>query len=154
VPSYSFPITTETAKALEQYGPLLPVTLTVPVLRKQYLASLGLTADRSKQGFALIDTGAALSAVDDRVMSELEIPVLNQMETATPHGTGLSNMYNASASFHDLAMLDVHLDDVLGCYLGDFEEGRPEIIMLLGRDILRNLVLTYDGPNDRVTIHT
>lgn len=85
-------------------------------------------------------------------MQELEIPILEQMDTTTPHGPGSSNVYNASASFAPIGKLDVTLEGVLGCYLGERQEGEPEIIMLLGRDLLRNLVVLYDGPNARVTV--
>jgi len=151
VPSYEFPSEGQ-PNFLEQYGPLLPVRLTVPVKRKRYLEQHGFEPHASKTGYALIDPGATVSAVHDRVMQELEIPVLDQTGTNTPHGPGLSNIYNASLSFAEMGMLDVPLEGVLGCYLGEPEIGEPEIIMLLGRDLLRHFVMSYDGPNARMTI--
>jgi hypothetical protein len=151
VPSFTFP-PDRSLSHLEELGPLLPVTITVPVRLKKYLEAHGFEAHPSRHGYALIDTGAALSAVDDRVIRELEIPILEQMDTTTPHGPGSSNVYNASASFSPIGKLDVPLEGVLGCYLGEPQEGEPEIIMLLGRDLLCNLVVVYDGPNARVTI--
>ena len=151
MPSFTFP-PDRSLPYLEDLGPLLPVTITVPVRLKQYLEAHGFEAHPSRHGYALIDTGAALSAVDDRVMQELEIPILEQMDTTMPHGPGSSNVYNASASFAPIGKLDVTLEGVLGCYLGERQEGEPEIIMLLGRDLLRNLVVLYDGPNARVTV--
>jgi hypothetical protein len=151
--SVIFPSEGQLHLTLEQTGPLIRVSITVPVLRKRYLEANGLTPHPSINGFALVDTGAGLSAVDDRVMSELEIPPVNDMETITPHGLSVSNMYNASANFSDFGMVDISLEGCLGCYLGESLPEEPRIIMLLGRDLLRRFVLTYDGPAGRATIH-
>lgn len=139
---------------LEDVGPLLPVTLTVPIPRKRYLEQRGLKADAQWSGYALIDTGAAVSGVSERVMRQLEIPSIDEVETTTPHGEGWSRTYNASASFPDIDLPDVPLEHVLGCYLGEPQPGGREIGMLRGRDLLRGLVVTYDGPNSRVVVTT
>jgi hypothetical protein len=131
---------------------LIPVSVSVPIRLQEYLLSHGYEPHPSKQGFALVDTGASISAVDDRVMLALDIPPVNQMETQTPHGLGFSNLYNASASLPEIGLPAVALDRCLGSYLGEpFEDG-TEIIMLIGRDILRRCVLTYDGPNGQATL--
>jgi len=151
--SVLFPSDEHPHLTLEQSGPLISVSITVPVLRKRYLEANGFIPHASIDGYALIDTGAGLSAVDDRVMSELEIPPVNDMETITPHGLSVSNMYNASVSFSEFGLLDIPLEGCLGCYLGEFLPEEPRIIMLLGRDLLRSFVLTYDGPAGRATIN-
>lgn len=151
MPSFTFPPEPD-RDLLEALGLLLPVTLTVPVPLKRYLENQGFEPHAAKSGYALVDTGAAMSAVADRVMQELDIPPLEQRETMTPHGIGYSKTYNASASFPTLSYMDVVLEGASGSYLGEAEDGQPELIMLIGRDLLRHLVIHYDGPNGRATI--
>jgi hypothetical protein len=155
VPSFTFPHDAKrTISDLEIFGPLVPVSITAPITRKNYLEQHGLEPHPSVQGYALIDTGASTSAIDDRVMRVLEIPILDEMPTVTPHGESFSNVYNASISFHGLELLDIPLEGALGCYFGEFATDAPKIIMLLGRDLLRRFTLHYDGPQSQVTITT
>jgi hypothetical protein len=141
------------ADELEYYGALIQVRLTVPLQRKFFLLERGLPSDHVVPGMALIDTGASVSAVDDGVMAELDIPALDLAETFSPHGLASSNVYNASAVFPQIDSAGIELSHVLGCSLRHqaVAFGRP-VVMLLGRDLLRNRVLTYDGRTGRVIV--
>lgn len=142
-----------TPSELELFGALIEVELTVPVPLKQFLKSEGFPPHKTVRGYALIDTGAGVSAVDETVMAELQIPELDGIETLTPHGLARSNVYNASACFPQLRRDDVELDHVIGCFLRPaLAEAGIDVLMLIGRDLLRQMQLTYDGRTGIVTL--
>jgi hypothetical protein len=151
---YSFPhIGLDGSGLLEETGPLVAVEITVPLKLKRFLEGQGLAPYSTRSGFALIDTGAGASAIDDSVFAEMEIPSVDSVLTRTPHGLGSSKVYNASASFPSLGLFEMPLHRVLGCDVRNLTDAGQDIIMLPGRDILRNFVVVYDGPRSNVTIH-
>ena len=151
---YSFPHKDDGGLGLlEETGPLIEVDISAPIDLQEYLAENGLPPFSTRSGYALIDTGAYSSAVDESIFRELEILVVDATDTLTPHGWGRSNMFNAAASFPSLGLYQVPLDLVLGCHIRTQTRAGQDVIMLLGRDILRNFVMVYDGPHSSVTIH-
>lgn len=81
---------------LSETGPLVAVEIGVPSALKQHLAAGGLAVPSAVSGFALVDTGAFASAVDESIFASLGVPPIDEIRTATPHGTGKSNVYPAS----------------------------------------------------------
>jgi hypothetical protein len=155
VSEFEFSYKSQTDADLLSYdGPVIPVTVTAPMLLRTYLRDHGLPAFPVSRGLALIDTGAAVSAVDESVMIELGIPAIGAAASQTPHGFAELNMYNASADFSGIDVYGVTLKRVLGGHFRTATDTGLDVIMLVGRDILRNLVVTYDGPRSRVTIQT
>jgi|SRR6185312_6474522 len=150
---YNFPhLGLDGSDLLEETGPLVSVEITVPLKLKRFLEEQGLAPYSTRSGFALIDTGAGGSAIDDSVFAEMEIPSVDSAFTRTPHGLAPSLVYNASASFPSLGLFEIPLHRVLGCDIRNLTDAGQDIIMLLGRDILRDLVMVYDGPRSNVTI--
>jgi hypothetical protein len=135
-------------------GPLVRVSITAPTRLIDILHERQMPPYAVLHGLALIDTGAAVSAVDVSVFEELDIPAVDTMLTRTPHGLADLNLYNASACLTDLAMDRVPLDRVPGGHFRSPTESGPDVIMLLGRDVLRQLKFTYDGPKSRITLET
>jgi hypothetical protein len=150
---YSFPhVGVDGSDLLEESGPLVAVEITVPLKLKRFHEEQGLAPYSTRSGFVLIDTGAGGSAIDDSVFAEMEIPSVDSAFTRTPHGLAPSLVYNASASFPSLGLFEIPLHRVLGCDIRNLTDAGQDIIMLLGRDILRDLVMVYDGPRSNVTI--
>jgi hypothetical protein len=142
-----------TPESLLVNGALIEVVLTVPLPLKQYLEREGLPAQPAVRGFGLIDTGAGVSGVEERVMVELGIPSLESIETLSPHGVSDSNVYNASITLPQFGGRSVPLEQVIGCYLGD--QALPQgarLILLLGRDLLKDMAVYYDGKRGRFTV--
>lgn len=151
--TFDFPHRPEAAGSLEDTGPLIEVEITVPIDLQEYLREHGITPCSTRHGYALIDTGAFKSAIERTVFDELEIPVVGFPPTSTPHGEGISESFNAAASFPSISLYNVPLDLVLGAHVRTPTRDGKEIIMLLGRDILRHMVMVYDGPRSHVTLH-
>lgn len=122
---------TSTARLLAAAGPYLPVALGTP----------GGPADKSVA--ALIETGASVSAVDRALAGELGLRLIDRRPA------------RGSAA----ALLDIYLGrlvipatgrDTLEAFVA-LELG-PHWPLVLGRDVLTGLVMTYDGVNGIVTV--
>jgi len=135
-------------------GPLIEVHITAPLPLVSYLADNDLPPYAVSSGMALIDTGAAVSVVDENAVMSLDIPKIDVISTQTAHGVKEMRRYNASVSFPDLQLHHVPLILAPGGFIQTSTTNGLNVIMLLGRDILRRLIVTYDGPHSRMTVRT
>jgi len=128
-------------------GPLVEVEITGPIPMLRFREKHGLTPFPVARGLALLDTGAAVSAVDVSVFNELEIPSVTSEIVRTAHGLSELDRYNASVRFTQLDNHSQPLDLVMGGHFGyELSDGRA-LIMLVGRDLLQRGELRYNGPN-------
>ena len=137
---------------LTETGPLVAVEIGVPLALKQHLAEQGLAVPAPQSGFALVDTGAFATAVDESIFTALGVPPIDKVPTGTPHGAGRSNVYPASVTFPGMNVTDMPMERVIGCQLRWKTREDKEIIMLLGRDLLQYFLLVYNGPSSDVTL--
>lgn len=151
--SFEFPHSAEGAGTLEETGPLIEVEIGVPLELQDYLRSEGITPLSTRSGYAIIDTGAYASAIDEEILAELEILPIGFKETTSAHGAALSRLFHAVASFPSISLHNVNLRRVLGAHVRTPTRDGKEIIMLVGRDILRHMVMVYDGPRSHVMLH-
>jgi len=137
---------------LQETGPLVAVEIGIPDILKKHLAEKGEAIPPPLSGYALVDTGAFATAVDDSIFTSLGIPPIDQIPTGTAHGEGKSNVYPASVSFPGMNVKELPMERVVGCKLKWKTNDDKEIIMLLGRDLLRWFLLIYNGLNSDVTL--
>jgi hypothetical protein len=135
-------------------GPVIEVAISAPVPLLSYLRDNHFPAFPIIRGLAMIDTGASTSVLEEDVMIELDIPFLKTIWTDTIHGTAETRCFNASAGFPGLQLSDVPLRYVPGGNVRGTTNLGGDVIMLLGRDLLQGLAVTYDGPNSKVKIST
>ena len=138
--------------SLSDDGPVIPVLLTAPTTLVNFLAELDAPPYQTMSGYALIDTGAERSGVDETAMSALQIPSVGSEPFLTTHGVANLKVYNLSASLPDIHPELIELKRAPGGLVDHQPVLGRKIIMLLGRDLLRHFVLTYDGPNATVTL--
>lgn len=84
---------------LNETGPLVAVEIGVPAALKQHLAAGGLAIPAPVSDFALVDTGAFATAVDESVFAAIGVPPMDKIPTDTPHGAGTSNVYPSKRQF-------------------------------------------------------
>lgn len=90
---------------------------------------------------ALIDTGAAESMIDQDVADQLALPLIDKQPFATAAGNQALNIYMAIITIQQLGISEA----------GRFgaakmrDNGAPHRV-LIGRPLLRHLVMIYDGP--------
>jgi hypothetical protein len=142
----------EHGHTLNETGPLVAVEIGVPAALKQHLAEKGIPIPAPIAGFALVDTGAFATAVDESIFADLGVSPIDEIPTDSPHGAGKSNVYPASVTFPGMAVTDMPMERVVGCKLKWKTKDDKEIVMLLGRDLLRWFLLVYNGPSSDVTL--
>jgi hypothetical protein len=139
-------------RTLTETGPLVAVEVGIPDALKQHLSGKGLPVPAPVAGFALVDTGASSTAVDNSVFTALGVAHINEIDTDTPHGSGRSKIYPASVTFPGMNVHELRMEQLIGCQLKWKTKDDKEIIMLLGRDLLAWFVFIYNGPGSEITL--
>ena len=139
-------------RTLNETGALVSVEIGIPTALKQYLSEKGAAIPPAIAGFALVDTGAFATAVDESVFISLGVSHIDEISTDTAHGAGKSNVYPANVSFPGMNVTDMPMERVIGCKLKWKTRDEKEIIMLLGRYLLQYFLFVYNGPSSDVTL--
>jgi predicted aspartyl protease len=126
-------------------GPLVSVEISLPAALKAHLSEKGLPIPPPQSGFALIDTGAFATAVDQTIFDALGVQPIDTIETSTPHGVDQSPVYPATVTFPGLDLNEMPMERIVGCHLKWQNAESKEVIMLLGRDLLQYFLMVYNG---------
>ena len=134
------------AIALHQRGPALQVNVTIEANAGKGLAAQGKTLPPPKVGLALIDTGATGTCIDEQAAQELGLPVIDvAMMTSATHKDQQCKVYPVQISIP--GMLTLNSPRTIGAALA------PQgLLVLIGRDVLRNCCLFYNGPMGQITL--
>lgn len=96
---------------------------------------------------ALIDTGAYQSCIDEDLAQQLQRPLINQAQSSGVHGPGMLNVYLAYISIPLLGTTQA------GQFIGaKLNAGGQPHKALIGRMLLRDTLLVYDGRHGTVRI--
>lgn len=100
----------------------------------------------------MIDTGAAVSAIQEQALTGLGIAPINSVPVSTPSGDSHMFIYPARVSFPGLDVTPHALSTFAGCQLDWITPDGRNLIMLLGRDVLAEFLMVYNGRNGTVTL--
>ena len=105
-------------------------------------------------GLALIDTGATLSAVDATVVQQLGVQPVGLANVGTAGGQQQQATYPARFTFPGTGLPNIDFGQLLGANLtGQIVAAHQQpLIALLGRDILQQFILIYNGPVGMFTL--
>ena len=131
---------------LQRVGPSLPVQIAIPDRLASIYADNGQAIPTPREGFALFDTGASATCVDESVLRGLGLEPIQTAGISTPSGRSEANAYACALYFPGNPLPDMELSFVLGVQLQN--QGYSALI---GRDLLRDMILIYDGPGARIT---
>jgi hypothetical protein len=96
---------------------------------------------------ALIDTGANLNAIDDAWARQFQLPIVDQASVSGISGPVTLNVYFARIRIDALGISQ------LGRFTGvHLQSGGQSHMALLGRELLKDCHLAYDGPTGSVVI--
>ncbi len=129
-------------------GPMLDVVVEVQPALAQAMQKAGKRIPDPLRGLALVDTGASASAVDDGIAKEL---LIQPVGTHALHGVGGAQShfrYPVRLRFPGSRMPDLVDRIVFGADLASQKipaYPNQRMIVLLGRDILKDFVLIYHG---------
>ena len=133
-------------KHLERVGPRLPVEISLSgALASQYTKGHH-KIPQPASGFALFDSGASSTCVDESILSQLGLMAQDTIDISTPSGRSKRSRYTAKVSFPGCPLPDIDPAIVIGLELRN-----QGYIALLGRDLMRHMIMIYDGPGARVT---
>ena len=130
---------------LQEVGPRLPVQVSIA----DELAALHTENGETTQpaeGFALFDTGASRTCVDEAVLQRLGLTPTGTTQISTPSDSRSANLYVCTIDFPAYNPLRRSNHEVIGVQLAG-----QRCIALIGRDFLSHMILIYDGPGARVT---
>ncbi len=131
---------------LANVGPRLPVQIGITEKLASALAARGQPIPAPVEGYALFDTGASRTCADESVLKSLGISPVETIALSTPSGSSEASIYTCALYFPAHPLPDVDPTFVAGVQLQD-----QDCIALIGRDIMRSMILIYDGPGARVT---
>ena len=124
---------------------MLQVTVTIEEHAGKALASQGKVPPTPKIGWALIDTGASNTCIDELAAKELGLPVIDigTMLSAT-HDKVPCNIYPVLIS---TPIVNLNSPRTMGAALAG-----QGLLVLIGRDVLARCNLFYNGPIGQFTL--
>ena len=138
-----------------QYGALISIELRLaPDDATMRMIRTGGTGGTSP-GLASIDTGAAVTSVDEAIIHRFDLQPVDEVLVSTPVGVHRLRAYALRLLIPSVGLqLDlpsVPAIDLAGATYQRQEETGP-IIALIGRDVLTRCAFAYDGPQARFTL--
>jgi len=97
-------------------------------------------------GTALIDTGAAVTTIDSEVAKSLNLRPSGQVESCGIGGKVIGFTVACSIDIKGLKL------NIPRAHCHDLTKHVKGLIALIGRDVLRSLILNYDGPKGEVEL--
>ena len=135
-----------------RHGPTVRVTLSNPPYIAQHLRDQGEPIPDAITGRAIIDTGADQSCIAAALARVLRLRPIDTKRILTPAGSPIeAQVYWALVAFPGSSM-DARGLGVLGASLADERVLGEPIVMLIGRDLLQQAHLNYDGPRGVFTL--
>lgn len=140
---------------LQECGPVLKVLIHVPTALAQVIADGGGSLPAPVAGLALIDTGASGTCVHEPVLRSLGLNPIGAVTSATAAGRTKHNFYPARLEFPGEA-IDRDFNSVVGVDLEGqsvfLTTGDTPAMALIGRDVLADWILTYNGIGGFISI--
>lgn len=126
---------------LLQNGAILQVSVSVPSAYAQ-----GGGAGQPQTLTAMIDSGASISCITTQKAQAIGLPQVSQTQLGGVGGMTMAPVYGAALN---LTQFGVNVDPV---QIAGVSNPLPNVDMLIGRDILKNLVFTYHGAQGAFTL--
>lgn len=133
-------------KLLQQRGPLLQIEVSVPDVLANKLQEKKMMPS-PVTGLGLLDTGASITGVDVNALQQLSLSMIDEVTINHPGGEDKQGIYACQISFPGTKIEDIEFSHVLGSKLKD-----QGLLAILGRDVLKDYQLVYNGPGGFWTI--
>lgn len=135
------------ALALQQRGPIVQVAVTLAEAMVTVLTQQGKPTPQPATGWALLDTGASNTCIDEEEAQKMNLPVIGvgSMSSAS-HAKTPSNIYPIQIEVTGFP-IRFQSPRTMGAALK--EQG---LLLLIGRDLLMHCVLIYNGATGQITL--
>lgn len=140
-------------EALRATGPCVPVVIEIPSALARRFEREDRPIPDPVSGYALIDTGASITSVDRQIFGRLHLPPVGRTFVTTAGGQQQQSKYPGRLSFPGTPLPARDFAELLGADLSGLQaDTGKSIVALIGRDLLTDMVLVYDGRHATVTI--
>jgi predicted aspartyl protease len=136
-----------TRNELQQEGPCIFISISAPQLEVEEGRKVGLEYPPPFRVRALIDTGASITVVNPQVVQTCKLRQTGYAEIVAAGSSGRYTEHAAAIQFPDNGLEGFELIRLVACPIV-----RQPVSCLIGRDILRRWVLTYNGPDCSVQV--
>jgi predicted aspartyl protease len=141
------PVAVPPSVALRHRGPCLQASLTLFQPMAQAMLQEGRAVPEPASGFALLDTGASHTCVDEQTARELHLPVVDTATMASAsHASTSANVYPVTIEIAGLP-IPIHAPHAIG---GELRS--QGLLALIGRDVLQSCTLFYNGVSGEITL--
>lgn len=133
--------------ALRQSGPIFQTTIGLARSIADAVIQTGAKIPAPLSGNALIDTGASVTCIDNKLAQKLELPVIDIVEmTSASHSAIEQNVYPVEI---EITGSPIRLE-VLRAMGANLEA--QGLIALIGRDFLQHCTVHYNGVTGAITL--
>jgi len=128
-------------------GPVLQAAITVAEQVAAELVKQGKPVQPPVAGFALIDTGAYMTCVDEDAAKQLQLPVVDVVNmSSASHASHPANVYPIRIGIAGFP-IPINAPRAIGAALK-----AQGLIALIGRDVLAHGTLFYNGMAGEITL--
>ena len=138
MPRLTFPIAAD--------GLRLPVYVGLNAATIQAIHARGLPVPSPVTGRGLVDPGSTLTAVVPRLLTAIEATSVSTVSTTTAAGSARIPVYQISLTIFDTALPPADILHRDTWTVTGLPHDLPDVDVLIGLDLIRELVLTVDGP--------
>ena len=129
-------------------GPVVPVAIALSDESQRAYSEQGKNPPGAITGFALVDTGASRTCFDEGAAQKAGLPVVDTATMASASHTD----HRVQVFMGKIVLLQTNIvidvEGGLGVNLSAFNG----LIALIGRDLLKNTIFTYNGPDGLVSL--
>lgn len=133
------PTDSEEVQNLAQHGARLDIEIGVPSVVADYYKARGQTPPAPQKVRAMIDSGASISGIKPAIAKAAGLIQTSSVGVSGVIGTENRPVYTAAIKLPSYNV-DIDVMDIAGVELA-----QQDLDVLIGRDILKHTVFTYDG---------
>lgn len=134
-------------------GLAVTAAVMVSAARRQALAVAGQPVPDAQRIIGVLDTGASISAVDPAILANLGLTATGKAEIHTPSTQGVpvqADTYDVCIGIFAARPRDLHfISDTIQVTASILGNG---VQALIGTDILKSCILTYNGSDECFTL--
>lgn len=129
------------------FGPQVQIVLAIPKPVALAFSNSGEPIPEFIPGLGLIDTGANSTCIDNNAAQKLGLPVVDKAKmSSASHNSFDTNVYPVEIQI-PAAHISLSVERALGANLA-----AQGIVALIGRDVLRNMTMFYNGAMGEITL--
>ena len=137
-----------TSELLVSKGPVIPVSITLSDESQRAYSNQGKEIPQVVSGLALVDTGASKTCFDEASAIKAGLPVIDTAIMSSASHTNHRVKVFMGKIVLDQSNIVINVENGLGANLTAFDG----IVALIGRNLLRSAMFTYNGPDGLISI--